>query len=214
MIVALSHAPSMKQMRIISERHGFMTFPQFLDNNFVNKNKADVKYLEKNLGRYGMGRVQFAVAPDYMLDEALRLKEEYPDVNWIWPLHSKEEDVSEFEWVAYLHDKPRREDYGLQTYFKLTENKKKWYLGYWESVDPNILFRFDGFDTTIPMKYAGQYGKVWYSWQKSERVSKMEIDTEELFEFNVISLKIALRKLMMRRKKQIPLTEILVVDEQ
>ena len=38
----------MKQMRNISERHGFMTFPQFLDNNFVNKNKADIKYLEKD----------------------------------------------------------------------------------------------------------------------------------------------------------------------
>ena len=122
MLVALPHPLGVKELIERTKEHGFITFPVFLDNNFVVKGKADVRYLRRWLSKYGMGEVRFAVAPDYMYEDMLKLKKEYPDVNWIFPLHDRNEDFSEFEWVAYPHDEPRR-NYDLNTFFRCSLNK-------------------------------------------------------------------------------------------
>ena len=193
MICALSCSPGMTVAQRAYTNHGFMTVPHFLDNNFVKKGKADLKFLDKWLRRYGCGLIQYAIAPDLMLEEALELKDRWPDIKWIWPLHSMDEDISEFDWVAFPHDKPRR-DFTLQKFMKLTENKKKWYLGYFAGTDPSMLLYFDGFDTTIPSFYA-MNNKMWHSWKKSESVSGLMFNYHELIEFNTISLKKELRRL-------------------
>ena len=190
---------SVKERQIVME-HGFMTFPQFIDNKYISEKKASVKWLEKNLMKYGNGLIEFAVAPDFMYDEMRRLKREWPHINWIFPLHSRSEDFSDFEWVGFPHN-PSRRDYNLKTFLRLTEGKKRWYLGFWEGVDPHVLYYFDGMDTTLPETYSGKYGKLWYNWHDtSEKIPNLFIPTIEIFEFNVISFKIALLKLFAEKR--------------
>jgi hypothetical protein len=198
---------SVKEREIINE-HGFMSFPQFLDNQYVAKGKACVEWLEKNLRKYGYGLVQFAVAPDYEYEEMRRLKNLYPEVNWIFPLHSMKEDFSDFEWIGMPYRQEYR-DYDLKTFLKLTKNKKRWLLGLWETIDKNILYYFNGFDTTIPETYSGKYGKLWLDFGKSIDVSNLNLPTIEIFEFNVISLKIAIAKLFSTKGKIKTLDEVI-----
>jgi len=188
-------APSMKDAQKAYTHHGFMTFPHFLDNNFIEKGKPDLKFLDKWLRRYGCGLIRFAVAPDKMLKEAVELKRKWSDIHWIWPLHSRHEDISEFEWVGYPHDPPRR-DYDLKTFFDLTEGKKRWYLGFHEGQDPSMLLYFDGFDTTIPSFYAMKH-KMWHSWNKSENVGDLLFNYHEIIEYNVMSIKRELKKVFL-----------------
>jgi len=183
-----------QQLRQIIMEHGFMTFPQFIDNRYIIETKASVKWLEKQLKKYGNGLVEFAVAPDLMYDDMRRLKREWSHINWIFPLHSRNEDFSDFEWVGFPHAQFRR-DYDLETFLELTEGKKRWYLGFWDESNPRVLYFFDGMDTVLPETYSGKYGKIWLGWNKTEDVSDLNMPTIEIFEFNVISLKIALRKL-------------------
>jgi len=193
----------MKERQIIME-HGFMTFPQFIDNKYVSEKKASVKWLEKNLMKYGNGLIEFAVAPDFMYEEMRRLKRKFPQINWIFPLHLQNEDFSDFEWVGFPHKKERR-NYDLKTFLRLTEGKKRWYLGFWEGVDPHVLYYFDGMDTTLPETYSGKYGKLWHGWHKNEKVSNLFVPTQEIFEFNVISFKIALLKLFSEKRNFVSL---------
>ena len=116
--------------RSIINRHGFMTMPQFLDNHYVKDRKSSVKWLEKHLKEYGNGLIQFAIAPDYQYEEAEKLRKKW-DVNWVFPLHSRDEDFSNFEWVGFPH-RPEFRDYELDTFMKITEGKKtmvSWILG-------------------------------------------------------------------------------------
>jgi len=205
----LSH---LKETREIYMRHGFMTYPQFLDNNFIAENKADVKWLIKNLKRFGQGLIQFAVLPDYMTEKSVELKKKWPDINWIYPLHQRDENISDFEWVGFIHDNPRR-DHDLKTFFKLTEDKKRWYLGYWDSQDPMVLPLFNGFDTTMPNALAGKYGRIWLGWNKHKSVGTFMIRTNELIEFNVISFKIAIIELYEKQAEQRTLSHFLTNDE-
>jgi hypothetical protein len=199
-ICAMACAPSMKEAQTIYNSHGFMTFPQFIDNNFVEKGKADIKFLDKWLRRYSCGRIQYAIAPDFMLEEAIKLKDEYPDINWIWPLHSIHENITEFDWIGYPHDPPRR-DYNLRTFHKLTINKKKWYLGFHEGESPSALLDFDGFDTTLPTFYAMKF-KLWKSWNKSEEAGDLKLNYYEIMAYNVISFKAEIRKIFNNRENR------------
>jgi len=198
----------LREFRNICERHGFMTFPHFIDNNWVAKQKADVPYLKKHLRRFGNGLIRFAVAPDYMPNEARMLKEEW-DVNWIYPLHSRDEDISDFEWIGFPNVAERR-DYELSTFLKLTEGKKRWYLGYHDSRSPSDLLLFDAFDTTLPSTKAGRFGLLWLGWNQTKEVGHLNIPTYEIIEFNVISLKVALKELFENRAKQSRLREFAV----
>jgi hypothetical protein len=199
-----------EERRIINE-HGFITFPQFLDNHYISLGKPQIKWLQKQLQRYGCGFVEFAVAPDYEYEQMRKLKNQYPHINWIFPLHSVKEDFNDFEWVGMPYDKPRR-DYDLQTFLKITEGKKRWFLGVWESIDPHVLLLFDGFDTTIPETYSGKYGKIWLDWGKRCDVSDLGLPTIEIFEFNVISFKIFLLKLFREKSSFANLQSFMVVE--
>lgn len=179
----------------IAREHGFLTFPGFLDNHFIQeKGEADIKYLRRMLRRYAIGSVVFAVAPDYQLDEMLKLKEKYPDVNWIFPLHSKDEDFSDFDWIGFPHRDALR-DYSIGWFLKATEGKKRWYLGFWNESNPHIAKKFDGLDTTIPSYYATKLGKIWYNWNKFETVNKY-VERRELFTHNVIVFKLRILQVL------------------
>jgi len=196
-----------KEFTEIINRHGFITFPQFIDNNWVAKKKADVPFLEKHLSRYGYGYTQFAVSPDDMPEESERLRTEY-DVNWIYPLHRRDEDISKFDWIGYPFVEERR-DYDLKTFLKLTEGKKRWYLGYWDSVPFRELFLFDGMDTTM-LNYLG--GKKGVLWLDGKRVPS-GLPAYETYEFNIISFKHSLVNYMESSLKMKALTEF-TIDKQ
>lgn len=206
-VAMASGATGFREYNKIVNRHGFMTFPQFIDNNWVAKKKADIPFLEKHLSRYAYGRTQFAVAPDNMPIESERLRTKY-DVNWIYPLHDRGEDISKFEWVGYPHV-PERRDYDLKTFLKLTKGKKRWYLGWWDSVPFNLLFLFDGMDTTLCNYLGGKMGDLWFD---GKRVSGGYLEVYEKYEFNVISFKLSLLNYMNSNLKTKTLTEY-SVDE-
>lgn len=193
---------SVRERRIINE-HGFMSMPQFLDNHYVKDRKSCVKWLEKHLREYGNGLIQFAIAPDYQYEEAERLRQEW-DVNWVFPLHKRDEDFSKFEWVGFPH-RPEFRDYELDIFMKLTEGKKRWYLGFWDESRPEISLLFDGFDTTLPETYSGKYGKLWHGWGKNEP-NPLGLPTIQSFEYNVIRFKIEMIKLINTQAKQNILT--------
>jgi len=195
MIVALPCPHFDTSERRIVNEHGFMSFPQFIDNKFTYKarnGQADVKWLEKQLARYGCGLVHFAVSPDLQYGEATRLREKYPDVSWIFPLHDLNEPFSDWEWIGYPH-MPSRRNYALQSFLDATKGKRRWYLGFWDEAHPEFLREFDGFDTTLPETYSGKYGKLWLDWGRVEKSSLVTIET---FEFNVLSLKHALMQMV------------------
>ena len=210
MIVAIPKGPQkgvkelslnwQKESRDIIQRHGFMTYPQFLDNHFVAGDGADIKWLEKNLKRFGNGLITYAVLPDYMVKESIELQEAWPGIHWIYPLHKQDEDISDFEWIGMPHREEWR-NYDLNTFLKLTENKKRWYLGFWEEKHPQIIYQFDGMDTRLPDAYASKYNKKWLGWNNAEQVSTL-IPFMELMEFNIISFKIALKELMYKHRAQ------------
>jgi len=217
MIIAIPAPPTgkrptlghLREFREICTRHGFVTYPQFLDNNFIaNDNKADIKWLERNLNRFGEGLIRFAVSPDYMIEESIELKNDWPEINWIYPLHERDEDISEFDWVGFIHDSPRR-DHDLKTFLKITEKKKRWYLGYWDSQPPITLLSFNGMDTTMLNAVAGKYGMIWLDWGKKESVGGINIRFNELFEFNLISFKIALTKFQEESGRQAILSQFI-----
>jgi len=185
---------SVKERGII-ERHGFLTFPTFLDNHYIKQLKARPAWLVKQIEKYGE-RVKFAIAPDYLYDSALALLKRYPWVNWIFPLHRKDELVvaSKFDWVGFPHRFAFR-DYSLRWFLSHTRDKRRWYLGFWDESSPFRLLRFDGFDTTIPETYSGKYGKIWYSWGISDKPA-VKLRTVEMFETNVRNFKRAVEKLL------------------
>ena len=215
LIIAIPHGPyhgvkSIKgslrwqvEERFIIERHGFITYPGFLDNGFVAGKGANIKWLEKNLKKYGYGLVRFAVAPDNMPTEAEELRQKY-DVDWIYPLHSRDEDFSQFEWVG-MPQRDQWRDYDLNTFLKITEGKKRWYLGYWDSLDPMSLLLFDGFDTRIPFTMATKYCATWDGWGKSTPAP--QVPFEELMEYNLLGFKMAIYKLLEDTGKQLKLTQ-------
>jgi len=206
MKIAMASGLGFQEYNRIVRRHGFMTFPQFIDNNWVAKKKADVPFLEKWLSRYGFGATQFAVAPDNMPVEAERLRIKY-DVNWIYPLHNRDEDISKFEWVGMPHVEERR-DYDLKTFLNLTKDKKRWYLGWGDSVPFIHLFLFDGMDTTM-LNYLG--GKIGCLWVDGKRVES-DLPPIEKIEFNIISFKHALLKYMNNGAKNQALTDFTTVE--
>jgi len=178
---------SVKEREIIN-RYGFMSFPQFIDNHYVKEGKSKLSFIVKNIKKYD---VKFAIAPDYQHSNALLLKKTYPHVEWIFPLHRKEEtEVAEkFEWVGFPHRKQFR-NYGLEWFLECFEHKKRWYLGFWNEKKPEVLHNFHGFDTTLPETYSGKYGKIWISWGKNVKPNGMK--TIEIFERNVKNFRDAL----------------------
>lgn len=195
----------------IAQDHGFLTFPSFMDNHFIEKKgSADLKWLDRMLRRFSLGAIRFCIAPDYNYEEMHRLKKLHPDINWIFPLHSRRENFSEFEWIAYPHRKQLR-DYDLGWFLKNTEDKKRWYLGFWNESNPHIIKKFDGLDTTIPSYYATRLGLIWYGWGNSEPANQY-LERRELFIHNVLRLKMELLKILESSLQQ-PLVTQFVTDK-
>jgi hypothetical protein len=213
MIVALPAMETLREIRKIVNRHGFLTYPQFLDNKFIEKKgNPDIKWLERELRRYGCGLIHFAVAPDLCYAEMRKFKNQYPDINWIFPLHSVKEDFSDFEWVGMPYEKTRR-DYDLQTFLKLTEGKKRWFLGVREGISPRVLYYFNGFDTTIPFLTLN-HGEIWQDWNKHQTISNLYpgLSTFEILELNIINFKLFLSKLFAEKPSFINLQSFMVKE--
>lgn len=212
MNIAVPIKPPSIEIRRIAERHGFMTFPHFLDNGYIFEGKPNLKWLKQNLRRYGYGLIQYAVAPDAMIEEAQKLKNQWPDINWIYPLHSRDEDITPFDWVGFPHAEERR-DYDLKTFLSLTKNKKKWYLGFWDEAKPENVLVFDGFDTMIPYFHATKLGSAWHGWKKNREVGFLKMTNNELFELNLLNFKLAMKELVFNKAQTSTLSQFLTKGE-
>ncbi|MCR6692287.1 MAG: hypothetical protein MRT15_07840 [archaeon YNP-LCB-003-016] len=181
---------SVKERELIKE-FGFLTYPEFIDNHYVQKGKSKVMYLINHIMKYD---VQYAIAPDYQYENALMLKRKFPHVKWIFPLHKKEEYryAVQFDFVGFPHRKHFR-DYDVNWFLNTFKGYNKWYLGFWRENNPEILLQFDGLDTTIPETYSGKYGKIWITWGKSIKTDNMK--TIDIFKVNLYNFKKALEKL-------------------
>lgn len=184
----------MRGVREIFNRHGFLTYPGFVDNNYILRGEADVKYLRDHAELWGDGLIRFAILPDNMPEEAHELIKDYPDIDWIWPLHDINDSLDNYLWIGFPHIAERR-NYTMGQFLEATEGKKKWYLGYWESRNPMDLLYFDGMDTTIPTARAGVYGEIFLDFNTRKSHAHLNLYTEEIIELNTLNLKVALREL-------------------
>ena len=203
-IVALPCIKFTGREKQIIIKHGFLTYPEFLDNHYIRDLRARPRWLIKHIERF---QVQFAIAPDYQYQTAIALLNKYNKVNWIFPLHRKDEVkyAMFFDWIGFPH-RPQFRDYSLKWFLKTFRDKKKWYLGFWMESKPEILLIFDGFDTTPPETYSGKYGKIWLTWNKAVKPTK-PMHWLEIFEINVRNFKKAIIKLL---SHQITLSSILL----
>jgi len=171
-----------------------MTWPVFLDNGFVQrKGKINRRRFWQALGQFGNGLIQFGVLPDNEPDEAAKCLNEWPNINWIYPLHDITESIDPYEWIGFPHREEWR-NYSLTQFLDVTKGKKRWYLGFWDESRPQVLLRFDGFDTTIPETFSGVYGKLWMNWGESEEPPPL-FPMIEIFTHNVLRFKLALCRL-------------------
>jgi len=180
--------------RDVAMRHGFITFPQFLDNGYTYKHREQgFKRFQKALKRYGIGYTEFAVLPDDKPDEAEKCLAQWPDIGWIYPLHDLSNDFGQYDWIGFPHRDEWR-NYSLSQFLELTWRKKRWYLGFWEEKHPEVLLQFHGFDTTLPETYSGVFGQLWKDWGLAEDAPPF-FPTIEIFTHNVLRFKIALLRL-------------------
>jgi len=199
MIIALPCLHFSVKERKVIKRCGFLPFPEFLDNHYIAELRARPKWLIRQITRYP-NLVQFAIAPDYLYKTALALKERYPHVQWVFPLHKKNEIkyARHFEWVGFPYRGAFR-DYSLTWFLRVFKpTHKLWFLGFWEERHPELLLPFDGMDSTIPETYAGEYGKLWLGWGKVIKPSK-PMRTITILEHNVRKFKQAVDALMTQK---------------
>jgi len=187
--------------RKIARKHGFLSYPDFLDNFYIaSKGKSDIKRFMRNLCKYKKF-VIFAVYPDEMQDLG-QFHNNYDFCDWIYPLHSKQElDFvlkNDFEWVGMPHSLERR-DYSREWFVRECDRYglKKWYLGFWAEDSPEILHQFHGFDSTLPETYSGKFGKLWITWRCTQ--DNHGLKTIELFEQNVSNFENAITTLSLRQ---------------
>lgn len=192
--------------RKIARKHGFLSYPEFLDNFYISEeNRANFPKFHKHLCR-NKNLVIFAVYPDNRKDLTFYPKN-YGFAEWIYPLHTKEQlDFvlkHDFEWVGFPHDQTRRA-YSLSWYLNRCDEQglKKWYLGFWLESNPYVLHDFDALDSTLPETYSGKYGKLWYSWMQHEQPRTL-MPTKELLEHNVRAFRNALDKLSFTTHKKL-----------
>lgn len=197
MIIALPCIHFSVREREIIRRYGFLTYPQFLDNHYVKELRARPRWLIRHIEKYD---VEFAIAPDYLYQIAIALKNKYPHINWIFPLHRRSElkYAMKFDWIGFPHRQSFR-DYSLKWFLKTFRCKKLWYLGFWLEKRPEILLQFDGFDTTLPETYSGKYGKIWLTWNKAIKPSK-QMKTIEIFETNVRNFRKEIEKILSQKQ--------------
>jgi len=191
LIVALPCIHFSVKERELIEQHGFITYPTFIDNHYVQTGRSKVTWIIKHIRRY---KVEYAIAPDYQYRNAYMLKRKYPNIKWIYPLHRKSElqYAIQFDYVGFPHREAFR-DYSLKWFLNTFKEYKKWYLGFWNESNPEVLLSFDGMDTTIPETYSGKYGKIWLTWNKSYKPNGMK--TIDIFKTNIQNFKKAIQQL-------------------
>lgn len=173
---------TVKEREIIN-KYGFLSYPAFLDNFYVNHRQKKYSHFRKKLKEHHEN-VEFAVAPDEDYELMFALKEKYPRIKWIFPMHKKQEfqHTKNFNWIGMPHRESFR-DYSLDWFLRKFKNKNKWYLGFWAEKRPSYLLQFQGFDSALPETYAGKYGKFWLDWHSSKKANGEK--TINIFEFNV-----------------------------
>jgi hypothetical protein len=178
-----------KNVRDLYFKAGFLTYPLFLDNYYIQEAEAaNVEAMRRHLRAFGkFGLIQFGVLPDNDVEESRKLLEEYPQINWIWVLHDRVDDLTPYRWIGYPHKKERR-NYSATEFLRITRGKKRWYLGLWDSINPHLLTNFDGFDTLIPMRVATFYHSKWTGWKQREKAHS-DFGLVELLQYNVTSFK-------------------------
>jgi len=206
-IEALACTSFTSKERKIVRKYGFLSWPEFHDNYFIaEEQRANFKRLIHSILKYKRW-VILTVYPDYRYDLEFLL-ENYDFTEWIFPLHKKSEMdfviKNDFKWVGMPHRTTWR-DYSEQWFIDTCAKNgfKKWYLGFWAEDHPEILHHFDGFDSTLPETYSGKYGKLWFTWLKSQK-AEPQIPTYNMLEFNVERFREALDELNARTQTLIP----------
>lgn len=131
----------------------------FLDNGFVQCKMDIDKFKEKIKEK----KPNYAILPDNNEFEAMMMYNDFPDIQWIYPLH----DIGRLpvvlgfsDFVGFPHRKEWR-NYTLTTILEEAKNQPLWYLGYWDSVKVEMLKYFRGMDTTMSIKLAVKNHKYW-----------------------------------------------------
>ncbi len=196
MIVALPCLQFSSRERAIIKQVNkcILTFPEFHDNYYVRYKRFKEtnwrKLFLKSIMRH-REYLKFVVYPDHQFDLVWLLKS-FDDVQWIYPLHHREEAefvlAKDFEWVGMPHRKKWR-DYTLEWFLDFTKEHglKRWYLGWWNETRWYILQYFNGFDTTLPEHYAYNSAKIWlgpHRTIKAENMKSIEIFTANIENFS------------------------------
>lgn len=175
----------------IINRHGFFTFPHFIDNGF--KAKGGMKW-KKALGNLKQYRPLFFIAHDNDPLKDLSLLSQYSP-NIILPLHKKTdlklyEDY--FSWIGFPNNAKLR-DFDIQWFLDNTQEKKRWWLGLhdYPTDRPDLIWQFHGLDSTLPEVLAGQYGKIWVTWREYFKPATY-LHWRTMFEINVHNFRVFL----------------------
>ena len=176
--MALPQVKSSKQ-KLICRKLGFLVYPEFMDNYFVHSGDKRLAHFLCEL-RKNVLKVRFAILPDYKYNLMERLVNWNPRINWIFPLHRKSElryvEKLNVKWIGFPHRRKWR-DYTLNWFLQLPY--RKWYMGFWNESQPQVLLTFDGFDTTIPIYTVFRKGRIWIDWntyQKADIPADMKLE--------------------------------------
>jgi hypothetical protein len=125
--------------------------------------------------------------------------------NIILPLHKKSDLKkywNDFNWIGFPNKKELR-DYDIYWFIENTMGKKRWWLGLHEFPvnNTNFITAFDGLDSTLPVTYAGKYGKIWTTWKESY-VPQNTIHWRTIFEMNVMNFGLFLNRLELNGKQK------------
>ena len=114
----------------------------------------------------------------------------------ICPVHSIETIRKYYEYFDWFGFDPRQErSYTINDFMKITEQKKRWSMG-WRNVNDHSIVCFDGFDTTIPTTLS-RFGKVLMP-NGILMDNKKRITTNEIILINMINLDYFARSLWLK----------------
>ena len=195
---------------LLIQKHGFLSFPQFLDNGFKTNKGIQFKSAVKKAQDL---RPIFFIAHDF--DPLKRLEElRTYCANIILPLHKKkdlEKYWEYFDWIGYPNKEQLR-DYDIYWFIANTKGKYRWWLGLHEFPvdDPSLILDFHGLDSTLPELYAGKYGKVWTGWRQAYQPYN-RLHWRVIFEMNVQNFKLFLDTL--EKSSQLELTKFMLSNQ-
>lgn len=190
------------QDRDIIMKHGFLTWPAFIDNGFKAKGGIKWKKAVDNAKQY---RPLFFLANDNEPLKNLEVLSKWCG-NIILPLHKKKDlatYINDFEWIGFPNN-PKLRDFDIYWFLKNTQKKKRWWLGVHEYPITNylLILKFQGLDSTLPELYAGKYGKVWTGWRDTYKPPN-QLHWRVIFEMNVQNFQLFLNSLDNRNHKQL-----------